>query len=322
MPRSGLSAGSAIPHSPLSGGVSGAWSRAFQRSYLLIDSAALVFIVGGWILIQLFVNPFHRMFSLDNKAIQYPFATVERVSVLWSIIYAGVIPFAVLVAWAAVFRPNPQKVQVTILGFLTALMLTSLVTDIIKNAVGRPRPDLISRCMPRKGTPESTLVLWTVCTQPSQHILQEGWRSFPSGHSSFSFSGLGYLSLFLSGQMHVFRPRTDLFRCLLALIPVLCALMIAISRLDDYRHDVYDVTVGSILGSLVAFFCYRRYYPPLRSFRCDIPYGKDDIGLEGFSKVPDDEEQQLQGRPASRQWSTQESYQLDETTSTHERQAI
>ena len=102
-----------------------------------------------------------------------------------------------MLLWAATFRPKPYKVQVTILGFLVALMLTSLLTDIIKNAVGRPRPDLISRCIPKKGTPENKLVAWTVCTQTSQHILQEGWRSFPSGHSSFSFGGLGYLSLWV-----------------------------------------------------------------------------------------------------------------------------
>ena len=31
--------------------------------------------------IQLIVEPFHRMFSLDNISIQYPHADVERVSV-------------------------------------------------------------------------------------------------------------------------------------------------------------------------------------------------------------------------------------------------
>lgn len=151
------------------------------------------------------------MFYLDNKSIQYPFAKVERVPVcklpkysilnvlilmdtVWSIIYAGIIPFLILCTWAAMFRPGSHKVHVTILGFFVALMLTSFLTDAIKNAVGRPRPDLISRCNPRKGTAESALVAWTVCTQPNNHVLQEGWRSFPSGHSSFSFSGLGYLS--------------------------------------------------------------------------------------------------------------------------------
>jgi diacylglycerol diphosphate phosphatase/phosphatidate phosphatase len=167
----------------------------FCRSSRVLLKTQLTVLVLNNSQIQIFVTPFHRMFALDNQALQYPFATVERVPVLWSIFYAGVIPLLILLVWAAVFRPSPYKVQVTILGFLTAIMLTSLLTDIIKNAVGRPRPDLISRCMPRKGTPESTLVYWTVCTQTNEHILQEGWRSFPSGHSSFSFAGLGYLSL-------------------------------------------------------------------------------------------------------------------------------
>ncbi|GKZ23933.1 hypothetical protein AbraIFM66951_009130 [Aspergillus brasiliensis] len=316
MPRSGLAAGSASPRSPVRE-ATGTMSRLYQRSYPVVDAVALACIVGAWILIQIFATPFHRMFSLDNKSIQYPFAVVERVSVVWSIIYAGVIPFVALLAWAVVFRPYPHKVQVTILGFLIALMLTSLITDIIKNAAGRPRPDLISRCLPRKGTPQDMLVSWTVCTQTNEHILQEGWRSFPSGHSSFSFGGLGYMSLFLSGQMHVFRPRTDLCRCLVAFVPLLCALLIAISRLDDYRHDVYDVTCGSLLGLTVAYFSYRRYYPALRSITCDCPYGRDDIiGPDGFAKLPGDEEQQLPGSASgARQWDAREAYQLAESTS-------
>ncbi|GFN17007.1 hypothetical protein AtubIFM56815_005000 [Aspergillus tubingensis] len=316
MPRSGLAAGSASPRSPVREATS-TMSRLYQRSYPVVDAVALACIVAAWILIQIFATPFHRMFSLDNKSIQYPFAVVERVPVVWSIIYAGVIPFLVLLAWAAVFRPYPHKVQVTLLGFLIALMLTSLITDIIKNAAGRPRPDLISRCLPRKGTPKDLLVSWTVCTQTNEHILQEGWRSFPSGHSSFSFGGLGYMSLFLSGQMHVFRPRTDLCRCLVAFAPLLCALLVAISRLDDYRHDVYDVTCGSLLGMMVAYFSYRRYYPALRSVTCDCPYGRDDIiGPDGFSKLPGDEEQQLPGSASvARQWDARESYQLAESTS-------
>lgn len=112
---------------------------------------------------------------------------------VWSIIYAGITPCLILCAWAVMFRPGSHKVQVTILGFFIAIILSTFLTDVLKNSVGRPRPDLISRCKPRKGTAEDALVAWTVCTQTNDHILQEGWRSFPSGHSSFSFSGLGYL---------------------------------------------------------------------------------------------------------------------------------
>ena len=103
-------------------------------------------------------------------------------------------------------------------------------------------------------------------------MLNDGWRSFPSGHSSFAFSGLGYLTLFLAGQLHTLRPRADLARVLITFAPVIGAMLIAMSRMADYRHDVYDVTVGSVLGALVSYFAYRRYWRPLGDVRCHEPW--------------------------------------------------
>lgn len=92
--------------------------------------------------------------------------------------------------------------------------------------------------------------------------------------------------------MHVFQPRTDLTRALAFLAPFLGALMIALSRLADYRHDVYDVTGGSILGVLTAYFCYRRYYPSILSPNCDVPYDRGSLAMaDGFRRLADDEEQ-------------------------------
>ncbi|KAJ5081818.1 hypothetical protein NUU61_010082 [Penicillium alfredii] len=292
-------------------GVVGAAARFWQRSYAA-DYVTLGFLTAAWLLVQL-IDPFHRMISLDNRAIQYPYATHERVPMPWAIIYAGIIPFAILLAWSAMFRPGVQQTQATVLGLGVSLILTSLLTDLIKNAVGRPRPDLLARCQPARGTADAALVPWTICTQPNHGLLHEGFRSFPSGHSSFSFSGLGYLSLFFCGQMHIFRPRADLGRCLLALTPLFCALMIAISRLDDYRHDVWDVTSGSILGLAVCWFSYRRYYPALASVRCDIPYDKTDfVGADGFGKL--DDEEQAQSRPfIPRDGPSDEVYRLQDT---------
>ena len=91
--------------------------------------------------------------------------------------------------------------------------------------------------------------------------------------------------------MHIFHPRTDLARVLLTLAPLLGAALIAISRWEDYRHDVYDVTIGSLLGFSVAHFTYRRYYPGLRSLRCDTPFpSRLDTSPNGFSKLLDEEE--------------------------------
>ncbi len=114
------------------------------------------------------MDPFHRMFSLDNLAIQYPHAEVERVPVRKSamparrgqqypglhmlsaflFLYAGAIPLALIIIWALVLRPTIHKAHVTILGFIISLILTSFLTDVVKNSVGRPRPDLIARCKP------------------------------------------------------------------------------------------------------------------------------------------------------------------------------
>jgi diacylglycerol diphosphate phosphatase/phosphatidate phosphatase len=235
--------------------------------------------------VQVFVEPFHRLFALDNIALQYPHALVERVSVPWLFIYALGGPLLVLTVWILIARPNLFKAQVTVLGLLISIILASFITDIIKNAVGRPRPDLIARCKPAPGTSEHTLVSVEVCTETDHHTLHDGWRSFPSGHSSFAFAGLGYLALFVCGQMRVFRPGSDLFGALLALLPLLGAVLIAISRCEDYRHDVYDVTTGSTLGMLVAWMSYRRYYPRLTSPRCDTPLKKEEVPAGGFEKL-------------------------------------
>ena len=78
--------------------------------------------------------------------------------------------------------------------------------------------------------------------------------------------------------------------------PLIGAALIAISRLEDYRHDVYDVTFGSILGMAIAYFSYRKYYPPLRSVRCDEPYPSRAtvLSLNGAGKARDEEQPPLE----------------------------
>lgn len=256
------------------------------------DYVGLTFLVIAYIVLEFFAIPFHRLFTLSNINISYPYAVSERVPVSMMFVYGGFVPLGAMIIYLAVSRSKSHKFHVTILAFFIGMLLTSFITDLIKNAVGRPRPDLISRCKPAAGTPLDKLVSWEVCTETNHHVLHDGWRSFPSGHSSFAFSGLGFLSLFLAGQMHVFRPEGDLARGLLALAPLLGAAMIAISRCEDYRHDVYDVTCGSILGLAVAYWSYRRFYPRLRNRHCDRPYESRMERIGSFKKVRGDEEHQ------------------------------
>ncbi|KAL2150581.1 hypothetical protein VTH82DRAFT_7144 [Thermothelomyces myriococcoides] len=302
-----------------SGSIAGSFSRFWQTTYAS-DHIGFVLLLVGYLLIQFFVDPFHRMFSLSDLRISFPHAEVERVPLLHNFIYALFFPLGILILANVATRAPRHKHHVTVLGLAISLILSSFLTDVIKNAVGRPRPDLLARCVPAADTPRDVLVTVDVCTQTDRHTLHDGWRSFPSGHSSFAFAGLGYLSLFLAGQMRIFAHgggggstsagekveklvRGDLLRALLCGAPLLGATMIAISRCQDYRHDVYDVCVGGLLGWTVAYWSYRRYWPRLGSRRCEEPYAgplgvQDVVGPNGYGRVRDEEEGLPLGRNA------------------------
>lgn len=230
------------------------------------------------------------MFSLDDRSKSYPHAEVQRVSSVQNILYAGIGPLALLIVWTILFRPGFHKGHVTIFGLFISLFLTSILTDIVKNAVGRPRPDLIARCKPRAGTPSHELVTYRVCTETDHHTLHDGFRSFPSGHSSWAFAGLGYFALVLAGQMHTFRPRVDLVRIILFLVPLVGAALIAMSRVEDYRHDVLDVSIGSALGMLIAYLSYRKHYRSLGHSKCHEPYPSKPEPLKVKSRIAGAEE--------------------------------
>ncbi|KAK4666285.1 hypothetical protein QC763_405230 [Podospora pseudopauciseta] len=299
------------PNSPATGNgflasVMRFWNAShLQRTYAS-DYIGLAILLSSYILIQFFVEPFHRMFSLNDLRISFPYAEVERVPLTHDFIYALFLPLILICLSNLLSSASSHKHHVTVLGLTISLILTSLLTDIIKNAVGRPRPDLLARCAPLPDTPLDKLVDISVCTETGHHKLHDGWRSFPSGHSSFSFAGLGYLSLFLAGQTRIFAHgpgsiaehtekvvRGDLLKALFCLAPLVGATMIAISRCQDYRHDVYDVTIGGLLGWTVAYWSYRRYWPRLSSAKCDEPYAGPPGAAEdgpGYGRLRDEEE--------------------------------
>ena len=135
------------------------------------------------------------MFALDDLTKSFPHAIHERVPASWMFGLGSGVPAGTIILWILLLRPGVHRAHVSLLGLLISLMLTLFFTDIVKNTVGRPRPDLIDRCQPAEDTPKHKLVTIDVCTAPHDNTLNDGWRSFPSGHSSFAFAGLGYLSL-------------------------------------------------------------------------------------------------------------------------------
>lgn len=144
-----------------------------------------------------------------------------------------------------------------------------MIVASLKNAIGKPRPDLIDRCQPREGSADPLpfgLSTSAICTQTNNRILKDGFRSFPSGHSSTAFGGLFYLSLYLAAKLHIMDSRGEVWKLFVVLTPTLGAALVAGSRIMDARHHPFDVISGSLIGMLFAWAAYRQYFPSVTDY--------------------------------------------------------
>ncbi|GFZ16038.1 lipid phosphate phosphatase 2 [Actinidia rufa] len=130
---------------------------------------------------------------------------------------------------------------------LFSVLITGVITDAIKDAVGRPRPDFFWRCFPNGKGVFNNVTTNVVCTGKKSDIM-EGHKSFPSGHTSWSFAGLGFLSWYLSGKIRAFDRRGHVSKLCIILLPLLVAALVGVSRVDDYWHHWQDVFAGGFLG--------------------------------------------------------------------------
>jgi len=189
------------------------------------------------------------------------------------------------------YRPRCRLLNLTLLGLLTSLAVTLLLTETLKNIVGKQRPDFWGRCGGVVTNPEMVakytvdthgpagvrMVTWEICRSywssqdqdldlgdkieqvagdvGGKHMtraeLRDGWRSFPSGHASLSFAGMGYLSVYLAHVLcsrSIRRRRTGLARLAITLAPVFGAGYVAATRYGDLKHYGYDILAGSLIG--------------------------------------------------------------------------
>lgn len=156
----------------------------------------------------------HRPFSPVDPNISFPYVEHEKISTSVLVVISLVIPAVITAIVALLVTPGPSvskgisKAQTwryklwewntAWLGLALGLATTFFFTEGLKDIIGKPRPDLLSRCNLDPAMVEQyalggegpQLPLWnllvssTACRQPDSARLNDGFAAFPSGHAS------------------------------------------------------------------------------------------------------------------------------------------
>ena len=271
----------------------------------LLNCCSALAVAGG--ILSLITGNEHP-FGLDNEAISYPYKdnTVSfLVLVIITIVAPGVIIFVLALALtdsdlsltkpasrSPAWRRRLWSLHIGWLGLALSLAGSFFITTGLKDLVGKPRPNLIARCDPDLSNIQAhvvgglgflfeeapVLVTKSICRQKDSGIVKDGFASFPSGHSSFSFAGLGYLALWLCAKLAISIPylslntrsaRTaaaapPLYLLTLVLAPVAIAIFVCASRWSDNQHAGFDIISGALIGIVFSWGSFRYYHLPVR----------------------------------------------------------
>ncbi|OCK76683.1 acid phosphatase/Vanadium-dependent haloperoxidase [Lepidopterella palustris CBS 459.81] len=209
-------------------------SKRLIASYIFdwIVIIAIAAVGAGWNS----MTPNRRPFSLVDLDISFPYVVREKIPTWLLVVVSLIIPAGIIFLVCLIFVPGPTASKQTPkslvwrrkmwewnvgwMGLALSLATSYMITQGMKQLFGKPRPDLLARCNTNMTSIPTTKVssdgtslspLWvlvsaTICQQTDTNILNDGFRSFPSGHSSLSWAGLLYLTLFLCSKFAIAIP--------------------------------------------------------------------------------------------------------------------
>ncbi len=175
-----------------------------------------------------------------------------------------VMPFLMILAYSAFFGQK-NDLHSSSCAFLFGTGCTTFITNWMKLYMGYFRPNFYSYC----GFNVENLE----CEADDEGALVDSRKSFPSGHSSVSFYGMTFLTIFLIGKIGMYRGLTSaeissmnnttagfLFKkrllTIVATSPLFFAIFVAASRVHDDMHHPADIVAGSIIGMICSSFSY------------------------------------------------------------------
>ena len=161
------------------------------------------------------VNPDFHHFSVLDLTLSYPYRARQKVSKVLLVFLAVVVPvlvIAIVCLWgrqrleirssrsAQSIEPSTKLsyLNTSLLGLGVSLATTTVIVTGVKNLTGKPRPNFLAICRPdlpriashtTGGYGQSISNLWVVvdggiCQQADTRVLNDGFRSFPSGYAA------------------------------------------------------------------------------------------------------------------------------------------
>ncbi|XP_077210612.1 lipid phosphate phosphatase 2-like isoform X2 [Tasmannia lanceolata] len=228
-------------------------ARSHMHDWVILTLLALIYGILN------LIRPFYRFIGKEMMDdLKYPLKSLTVP--FWAVpILAVVLPFAIFTAFYF-RRKDVYDLHHAILGLLYSALITGVITSAIKDTVGRPRPHFFWRCFPDGKEAYNNFTGGVIC-HGEDRLIREGHKSFPSGHTSCSFAGLGFLALYLAGKIKAFDRRGHVAKLCIVFLPLLIASLVGVSLVDDYWHHWEDVFAGGFIGNVVATFCYLQFFP-------------------------------------------------------------
>lgn len=131
------------------------------------------------------------------------------------------------------------------LGLFSSYLATSIVTGVLKNTLGQPRPNFLAGA-----------------------DTAQARTSFPSAHASIASMGYTFLILYTIGKLNMFSSSsssssaqaTSFIKLALLAAFASVPVTVACTRVRDFSHFPIDVVVGVALGALISCVFYHSLF--------------------------------------------------------------
>ncbi|XP_022101951.1 phospholipid phosphatase 2-like [Acanthaster planci] len=255
--------------------------------------------------------PFQRGLFCNDESLRYPFKQSTISNSLAVLLCLGVPLIGMLIVEWLLFRrykalgelarnvPMYHGIKIlslkvhsyvvsifsTYIPFLFAATVTLSLTNCLKYVIGRLRPHFLTVCQPNltalpclDADGYQTYMQDIQCNpRADPYYLLDARLSFPSGHASGAACGFVYFAIYL--QLRMVWKGPYLLRPFIQVLGIAGAVMIAASRVSDYKHFWSDVLFGFFLGTviavLMALFVSDLYFFDTPSTIEDIPSTKE-----------------------------------------------